>query len=274
VSARPFSSVTVQRSSRTAAPGFLPLRPRCWLVRCRQRIDQASVRCSRRQKSARARLLTQRVVSVLPSLLDDGAMMNLPYLQSQLSGFNYEAAWQVWLSPVAPRDAIERLKAEGLIVQSSADEETRVMHLARQGPALSLLLLLSSAVVGSLLAIGGTAISIAASARRRSYESAALGAVGVSRRQLFRAALYEQSILLGTAVVLGVAGGVFAAVLALPAIPEFATDTPVLLIYSPAPFPLALSTLGFVVFVLIAAAASAASVLRQARPSRLREAEE
>jgi putative ABC transport system permease protein len=221
-----------------------------------------------------ATFVPRRMVSVLPRVLNNGVLMNLTYLQRELPDFDNEAVWQIWLSPSAPADAVKRLSSAGLSVQSTARESTRVAELARQGPALSLLLLLASAIVGAVLAVGGTAISIGASARRRSFEAAALGTIGVSRRQLYRAALYEQGILLGTAVILGVVGGIAAAILTLPAIPEFATSTPVQLFYAPPPSAILLSTVGFVVLVLGAAAWSAAGVLRSAKAGRLREAEE
>jgi hypothetical protein len=214
------------------------------------------------------------ITSVLPHVLNAGVVMNLSYLQDDLPDFNNEAVWQVWLSPSAPPDAVARLRAAGISVQSTAAASTRIAVLARQAPALSLLLLLASAIAGSVLAIGGTTISIGSSARRRSYEAAALGTVGVSRRQLYRAALYEQLIVLGTAVVLGVGGGVLAAVLTLPVIPEFASSTPVQLVYLPSALPLLLSTLGFAILVLAAAAGTSAAVLHSARAARLREAEE
>jgi predicted lysophospholipase L1 biosynthesis ABC-type transport system permease subunit len=214
------------------------------------------------------------MVGILPKVLDGGLVMNLAYLQNELPDFNNEADWYVWLSPSAPRDAVARLRAAGLVVQSVAHESTRVSELARQGPALSLLLLLASAIAGSVLAIGGTAISIGSSARRRSYESAALGTIGVSRAQLYRAALYEQSIILGAAVVLGVVSGVVAAVLTLPIVPEFASSTPVELVYAPPALPILISTVAFIIVVLAAAAITSAGVLREAQAGRLREAEE
>jgi putative ABC transport system permease protein len=224
--------------------------------------------------SVPAAFVSSEVVSVVPHVLNQGVLMNLSYLQDDLPDFNNEAIWQVWLSPSAPADAVARLRAAGISVQSITSASTRIAVLARQAPALSLLLLLASAIAGSVLAIGGTTISIGSSARRRSYEAAALGTVGVSRRQLYRAALYEQLIVLGTAVVLGVGGGVLAAVLTLPIIPEFASGTPVQLVFLPSPLPILLSTLGFAILVIAAAAGTSAAVLRSARAARLREAEE
>ncbi len=211
---------------------------------------------------------------VLPVVLDDGVLMDLNFLRAQLPDFDDEASWQVWLGPDAPADAPARLRSAGLLVEGVKTEHSRVIVLGRQGPALSLFLLLACAIVGAILAVGGTAISISASGRRRSFESAALRAVGVRSRFLYRAGLYEQLMLLGTAVVLGVPAGVFAARLAMPVIPEFADTTPVALHYRPPALPVLAFTGGFVVLVVLAAAVAAHAVLRSARPGRLREAEE
>jgi putative ABC transport system permease protein len=212
---------------------------------------------------------------VLPVVLDNGIIMNLAYLRETLPGFSSEANWQVWLSASAPADALAKLRASGLTLQSTtASEQTRVAELGRQAPALSLLLLLVSAIVGAILAGFGTAISIAAAGRRRSYESAAMRAIGVPRGQLFQAAVLEQVILLGAAVVLGIPAGLLAAVLALPVVPEFATSTPVALNYAPPLGPVLLFGLVFVFAVIATAVIAARSVMRAARPGRLREAEE
>ena len=148
------------------------------------------------------------------------------------------------------------------------------MVLGRQGPALALLLLLVCAVVGTVLAVGATAISISASSRRRSYEIAALRAVGVSRRSLLGAGISEQLLLLGTAAVLGVPTGIIAARLAMPAIPEFADDTPIQLHYIPQWLPTLLFAGAFVVLLGLTAVLAAFALIRVAVPGRLRETEQ
>jgi putative ABC transport system permease protein len=210
---------------------------------------------------------------VLPALLDNGVLMDTTFVQTELPAFAGEANWQVWLSPSAPQDAVARLTAAGLQLQSAQSEHARVIVLGRQGPALSLLLLLACAVAGAVLAVGGTAISISASSRRRSYEIAALQAVGVSRRSLLRASVLEQLLLLGTAVVLGVPTGLLAARLAMPVIPEFADTTPIALRYTPQVLPTLLFAAAFVVLLTATALLAAGALMRIAVPSRLREAE-
>ncbi|MGI8761758.1 MAG: FtsX-like permease family protein [Jatrophihabitantaceae bacterium] len=213
-----------------------------------------------------------RYVRVLPSVLDDGVVLDVRFLQDELPGFGSEANWQVWLGPEAPPDALSRLAAAGLQVEAVSSQSARVSVLGRQAPALALLLLLACAIAGAVLAVGGTAISISASSRRRSYEIAALRAVGVSRGSLLRAGVAEQLLLLGTAVVLGVPTGVFAVLLAMPAIPEFADHTPITLHYTPQLLPTALFAGAFVVLLVATAVVAGRVLVRAAVPDRLREA--
>jgi hypothetical protein len=211
---------------------------------------------------------------VLPVVLDNGLVVDLNYVRAELPDFDNEAQWQVLLSPRAPADAIGRLRAAGLTLENVSTVHARVVQLGRQAPALSLFLLLACAVIGAVVAVGGTAVAIRASARRRSFETAALRAIGIPRRALYRGAVTEQLLLLGAAVVLGVPAGAFAARLAMPVIPQFADTTPVLLRYRPPLLPIVAFAAGFIVLVCITATVAALAVLRAARPTRLREVEE
>lgn len=211
--------------------------------------------------------------AVLPSVLDSGVLVDLTGLRAQLPAFDTEASWSIWLGPNAPPDAIGRLRAAGLVLEAGASTSGRLRELGRQGPALALRLLVVCAIVGSILAIGGTAIAIASTGRRRSFELASLRAVGISRRTLLGACILEQLLLLGAAVVLGVPVGYLAARWSMPAIPEFADTTPVALSYSPAPLGVALFALAFVLLLGITAVLAGRALLRAAAPARLREAE-
>ncbi len=210
---------------------------------------------------------------VLPAVLDNGFIFDVRYLLAELPGFVSEANWQVWINSSAPADALERLNAAGFQIQKVRTHGARVTVLGRQAPALALLLLLACAIAGAILAVGGTAISISANGRRRSYEIAALQAVGTSRRSLLVASVSEQLLLLGTAVLLGVPTGLLAARLAMPVIPEFSDHTPIRLRYTPQWAPTLAFAGGFVLLLTITAVIAAWSLLRIAVPSRLRETE-
>jgi hypothetical protein len=211
--------------------------------------------------------------AVLPAVLDNGVLVDLPGLREQLPAFDSEASWSIWLGPDAPADAVDRLRAAGLVVEPGASYANRLDELGRQGPALALRLLVACAIVGSILAVGGTAIAIASTGRRRTFELASLRAVGIRRRMLLRASILEQLLLLGAALVLGVPAGYLAARLALPSVPEFADATPVALSYQPALSGIGLFALAFLLLLTLTAVLAGRALLRAAAPARLREAE-
>ncbi|RKR73994.1 FtsX-like permease family protein [Frondihabitans australicus] len=211
---------------------------------------------------------------VVPRVLDFGAVGDLTALRSGLPSFDTVATWQVWLSPRAPADALARLRKQGIEVESVQTAAARSALYGRQAPALSMLLLLVASFVGAVLAGGATAVSIASSARRRSYELAALRAIRVPTGALFRSAALEQAMLLGGAAVLGLPTGIVAALVVLPVLPEFTTSTPVVLDFVPHAAPLVVFAVGFAALVAATALVGAAVVLSHARASRLREGEE
>lgn len=221
-----------------------------------------------------ATFTVKRWARVLPSVLADGLIVDVRFLREQLPDFANEAQWSIWLGPGAPPNALAKLRNAGLTLQHNTTTHARTVQLGRQPPALALFLLLACAIIGAAVGVGGTAIAVAATARRRSFETAALRVIGVPRRALYRGGVLEQILLLGAAAVLGVPAGAVAAWLAMPVIPEFSTPTPILLHYTPPAAPIIGCAVGFVVLVCLAAAMAARAVLRQARPTRLREAEE
>jgi len=126
-----------------------------------------------------------------------------------------------------------------------------------------------------LLAIFGVLASAVLQSRWRSYEVASLRVVGVSRRALSRASTLEYVVLLGVAVVLGVAAAYLSLKLVLPAISlGTAGDQDPLPVYA-THWPLVLGVGGglFLLSVLIAVAVSR-RVTRLGRPSTLRWAEQ
>ncbi|MBV9593523.1 MAG: ABC transporter permease, partial [Actinobacteria bacterium] len=213
-------------------------------------------------------------VPVVPAVLSNGLLADLTALVQHLPGFTPEATWQVWLGPHAPADAVTLLERQGLLVQGQHTVAQRVTVLGRQGPALALELLLVCAVAGAVLAVGATATAVAASGRRRSFELAALRAVGVRRAALVRSSFLEQSLLLVTAVIFGIPAGWVAARLSMSTIPEFSDTTPVPSSYTPALTPIGIFAAAFVVLLALTAVFAAIALVRAAVPARLREAEQ
>ena len=210
---------------------------------------------------------------VLPSVLDTGVLVDLTALRAQLPTFDTEASWSIWLAPQAPADAIGRLRAAGLVLESGPTKAGRLDELSRHGPALALRLLVVCAIVGSILAVGGTAIAIASTGRRRTFELASLRAVGIRRRTLLGACIFEQLLLLGAALLLGVPAGYLAARWSMPSIPEFADTTPITLDYRPALSGVGLFALVFLLLLGITAVLAGRALMQAAAPARLREAE-
>jgi len=179
----------------------------------------------------------------------------------------------VWLSPTAVGWAPSRLDAAGVAVldTSSADDLARVY--GRQGPSLALLLFLAGASLAALLAGGGAALTLHLSGRRRTYELAAMLALGLRRRTLLAALLLEQGVLVLFGVVVGTAAGLVAATLALPVIPEF-SDAPTAppLRYDVHVGAISASLAGALLVLLLAIVASSVSLVRGAHVDQLREA--
>jgi hypothetical protein len=131
--------------------------------------------------------------SVLPVLLNQGALADLqslvdvaaPVPTSQLGTTGLTL--QVWLGSKAPPDALARLRAQGLIIDSVATRSTVAKSLQRLAEPAGLSGYLAVAVIAAILAVAlliGT--SVAAATRQRT-ETLALTSAGVSRSTVVRA---------------------------------------------------------------------------------------
>lgn len=110
---------------------------------------------------------------------------------------------QVWLGPAAPADAVQRLEEAGLEVLEVRTRAERLERLDASEPARALLLLL--AVGGAVLLVGacGVATALAATARRRRAEGAALQAMAVPARTVRRVGRLEDALVLLPGLVVG-----------------------------------------------------------------------
>jgi ABC-type antimicrobial peptide transport system permease subunit len=144
---------------------------------------------------------------------------------------------------------------------------------SRQGPALAILLFLAGACLGALLAAGGAMLNLHLSGRRRTYELAAMTAIGVRRRTLLASLYAEQGLLLVFGIGVGVVAGLVGAVLALPSVPEFA-DQPSAppMLYGLHTLPVVLVVAAAVVVLAAVVAISSVNLLRVSRFDQLREA--
>ncbi|MCU1622061.1 MAG: hypothetical protein JWL79_906 [Frankiales bacterium] len=211
-------------------------------------------------------------VDVVPQQGQQSSLVDLDFVRIALPRFEEFATQQVWLSDAAPRDAVERLRATGLQIVDTRTTTAQRALLDRSAPALGLLLFAFAAAAAAVLAAGATAVALYLSGRRRSFELAAMLVVGAPRRSLLAAAVGEQLLVLGTALVLGVTGGLAAALLVLPAVPELPEGGAPALRYAPHVGGLTLFLVVLAAVVVATAAGAALGLLRQARPGLLREA--
>jgi hypothetical protein len=211
-------------------------------------------------------------VNVVPQQGRQSSLVDLDFARAAVPRFEEFVEQQVWLSDAAPADAADRLRNAGLQVVETRTTAARRDLLDRSAPALGLLLFAFAAAAAAVLAAGATALTLYLSGRRRSFELAAMLVVGAPRRSLLAAAVGEQLLVLGTALVLGVSGGLASALLVLPAVPELPAGPPPALRYAPHLGGLTLFLLGLLVVVLATAAGAATGLIRQARPRLLREA--
>lgn len=143
-------------------------------------------------------------------------------------------------------------------------------ELAANGPAVGLRLYVLAAVASVLLALGALLTAAFVAARRRSYEVAAVLALGGRPRVLTRAGAAEQLLLVVVGTGIGVAVGVVVARLALPVLGSVTAGgptAPALIAWLP------VAGVGLAVVVLAAVVAVFASrrVVHLASPDRLRE---
>lgn len=214
------------------------------------------------------------VVAAVPGAGPYGAWVDLGQLERRASGPRHYLRTEVWLAEGATEHLVDGLRAAGLAVEGERRASQREEALGRQAPSLGMLLFLVGAGVAALLAAGGTLLDLYLLGRRRAFELAAMRAIGVRRLTLVAGVLIEQAVVLGAGVVFGVAGGLLAVRLVLPAVPLY-SDHPVFppVLLAPDPRPLGLLLAALVVAVGAGIGLATALLVRSAVPDRLREAQ-
>jgi putative ABC transport system permease protein len=212
------------------------------------------------------------VVAAVPGTGPYGAWVDLDRLERHATGRRLYPRSEVWLAEGAPDGLVDRLRAAGLAVEGERRASQREELFGRQPPSLGMLLFLAGAGVAALLAAGGTLLDLYLLGRRRGFELAAMGAIGVRRRTLAAGVLVEQAMVLGAGMVFGVVAGLLAARLVLPAVPLY-NDRPVFppVLLEPDPRPLGLLVAVMAVAVGAGIGLATALLMRSAVPDRLRE---
>ena len=222
------------------------------------------------------RVLPVEVVQSLPFVPgapDRGVVVDRSFAELAASGNLTLMQQQVWMSAGAAPSVIRGLTREGVTVVSRLTQHDARSALTREGPGLAGLLFLGEAGAAAVLAAGGAILGLYLSARRRRYELAALNASGVRRRTLFAALASEQSIVLAFGIVVGVATGVVASIVAIRDVPAFLSQpvAPSLATF-PSVATLAAGLAPAVAIVVLAAIAASRTLTRRIRLEQLREA--
>ena len=219
------------------------------------------------------------VASVLPGTVGSNAaaFVNADWLlvHAQRNPIDRPQIGEVWTVGGASGQAVaERLGAGGVRVETRTAAADLEADLAQQAPSLALLLLLVGAAAGAALATGGVMLHLYLTGRRRAFELAVLEVFGARRRDLWGPVAVEQGSLVGYGVLCGGLIGLLVALVALPAIPQFA-DRPSVPppIYTPDWGTLGLALGLAVLLVGLGLAAVVAALVHQARPALLREEE-
>ncbi|SDS19992.1 FtsX-like permease family protein [Actinopolymorpha singaporensis] len=209
----------------------------------------------------------------MPGVGAHGVIVDRTYAQRAVHGFNTVTSETVWLAPSALDTFPRRLEAAGVAILDTSSAAHQTALYERQGPALAILLFLAGAGLGALLAAGGAVLHLHLTGRRRTYELAAMSALGLRRATLFTALYAEQSLLMVFGIGVGAAAGIVGAVLAVPVVPEFA-DVPAAppMLYGLHSGPVLVTVAAVVAVLAVVVAASSINLLRTSRFDQLREA--
>ncbi len=211
---------------------------------------------------------------VLPRLLRNGSLVDLPYALADMGAVPSPLDYQVWLSASAPPSVLASLQKSGLDVIDTESLDDREGELARGGNALALRLFLLAALVALVLGAGTLLANAYVVIRRRAYELAALRALGARRSVLVRGARREQVVLALTGVVLGAAAGLGAAAVALPSLLASAGRLGPPPWFGPAWVPVIALLAVVLVLLVVVADLGARRTVRLALPDLLRQVQE
>ncbi|HTX45083.1 MAG TPA: FtsX-like permease family protein [Solirubrobacteraceae bacterium] len=210
--------------------------------------------------------------SSIPRLGDDALMVNLTLLShAQVNPTSPDATDQVWLGPSAPANALARLRAAGLTIDSVDRASSVFQALQRSGPALADDFMLVATIVALLAAAASTLGAVGATARQRATELAVLEVSGIRKLVLARSLAFESVVLAATAL-FGTAAGIVAAVMAIPSLPELASPSLVPLQYGLPGVLVALVTVAVILTVLVSTGVVALFLIRRMSPLLLRTA--
>ncbi|GHJ44851.1 hypothetical protein Cs7R123_21930 [Catellatospora sp. TT07R-123] len=140
---------------------------------------------------------------VLPGVGGDGVMVDLATADRAADTFDNIADLQVWLSPDAPADALDRLRAAGLVTvgELAADELADRGLALRTGPGARFHL--GAALLALLLALVAVAMVAAVDSGGRGAQLAALRTQGVAQRAVRAATRTGYALVVAVAALAG-----------------------------------------------------------------------
>jgi putative ABC transport system permease protein len=161
-------------------------------------------------------------VGEVPRFGRQGVLMDLEYVDRSAATGRNAFDPQVWLGRDAPADALDRLRKQGLAIQSVQEFGSQRAALDSQGPAVAVRFHELAAGFAIVLAVGALWLVAGVERRRRAGEIQALRAQGVSRRD---ASASGYLAMVGVAIGVGLIAGLVGWLLVGDQIPIF--DRPV-----------------------------------------------
>jgi hypothetical protein len=141
----------------------------------------------------------------VPGVGTPAVLADLDYADRLATDATPATTAQVWLSPGAPADILDRLRSAGLVVTADTRATQVRARLDEQGPALALWFYILVGVLAAALAAGALVLAAAVDRARRIEDLSALRAQGLPRTAVRRATLWTYPVMVGGAVVAGMA---------------------------------------------------------------------
>jgi hypothetical protein len=160
----------------------------------------------------------------LPRLGRIGALVDLEYLDRSSIDFRSADNAEVWLGEAAPADALDRLRAQGLVLGEERTFDALREALGQQGPSVALRFHLLAGGFAVLLVLGGLWFVNGMDRRVRAPELRALRTQGMSRRAVRTAAVRGYLLVVLAAAIVGPLAAAACWLVAGWTIPLFADD--------------------------------------------------
>jgi hypothetical protein len=139
----------------------------------------------------------------VPGVGSGAVLADLDYVDRASTDDANTVAGQVWLSPKAPADVLDRLRSHGLVVTADLRASQVSAELSRQGPAVALWFYAIVAGLAVALAAGALVLAAAVDRTRRVEDLSALRGQGLSRAAVRQATLWTYPVLVAAAVLAG-----------------------------------------------------------------------